>query len=320
MRSLIAVALLAIGAGSAAEAQYRPAAPVERTGRLTPVPLPEIGHPAFFTGTAEQLVLIDYGDMTVHAADAEGRWTHVYRRRGDGPGELRTIGGVQFDGAGAIWIADRANARLSVRAPDLTVEREFRLEHPVDRLAPGLRGGRLLALPSSVREIAVLLSSDGRPIRSIPFPASLESLNPIARERYLVRIADSLSVVQFRWLDHRIAFDADGAIRSESRGSGEPPEVIAFAVDQRGSMGYRISPTAKEFALAVAARGDTLLVVRGDRREELHGRVIERYLAATGRLLDRLVLPVAVLQIAATRAGVFVIAETDDGYGMYLVR
>jgi hypothetical protein len=50
-----------------------------------------------------------------------------------------------------------------------------------------------------------------------------------------------------------------------------------------------------------------------------HGRIIARYDAPTGRLIDQVRVTRPDELIAATRSGRFVFGETDDGYSMFRV-
>lgn len=291
------------------------------TAELMPVALPPlIGTPAMLVGQGDRLILVDYSDMSVHWADADGRWLGRLAKVGGGPGEIREVAGVQFSPEGQVWISDGPNSRVSVRnRRDLSLIDEFRVEHPVRGLVPSRGGASMLAVPSGVQHMLVVVSRDGTQRRAIAFPARVEAINPIARERQIVRVSDSLSVVQFRWLDVRIGLEPTGARRYTVGGDTRPPEIVTMKLDQRGSVGYRIGSAQKEFAVAVAARGDTLLAVRGSPDERDHKRIIARYEAHNGRLIDHVRLPRAAELIAATDAGVFMISETDDGFAMYRV-
>jgi hypothetical protein len=291
------------------------------TAQLTPVALPPlIGTPVMLVGQGDRLILVDYSDMSVHWADAQGRWLGRLAKVGGGPGEIREVAGVQFSPEGQLWISDGPNSRVSVRSRrDLSLIDEFRVEHPLRGIVPARGGASMLAVPSGVQQMVVVVNRDGTQRRDVSFPAQIEAINPIARERQLVRISDSLSVMQFRWLDVRIGLEPTGERRYTVVGDARPPEIITMKLDQRGSVGYRIGTSQKEVAVAVAAKDDTLLVVRGSPNERDHKRIIARYDAHNGRLIDHVRLPRAAELIAATYEGVFVISETDDGFAMYRV-
>ncbi|MCU0617086.1 MAG: hypothetical protein MUD17_08405 [Gemmatimonadaceae bacterium] len=299
----------------------QPPARVTGTAELTAVALPPlIGAPSHFVGQGDRLILVDYSDMSVHWADAEGRWLGALRRVGGGPGELREIAGVQFAPEGQVWISDGANSRVSVRnRRDLSVIDEFRVDEPLRSVVPARGGASLLAVPNGVQQMAVVIARTGSQRRAVAFSPALASINPIARERYHVRISDSLSVLQLRWLDVRVGLAMSGDLRYTAIGDPTPPEIVAMKLDDRGSVGYRIATEQKEFAVAAAATGDTLLVIRGSQDPRDHERLIARYDARTGRLIDYVRLARSVQRIAATAAGVFVIGETDDGFAMYRV-
>jgi len=291
------------------------------TAKLTPVAMPTlVGAPAIFVGAGDRLVLLDYSDMSVHWADAWGRWLGKHTKVGGGPGEFREIAGIQFSPDGALWISDGANSRVSIRSSlDLSVIAEFRVEQSLRTVIAARGGQTLLAIPRSVQHMAVVVDRTGAQRNVVAFPAAVASVNPIARERYLVRVSDSLSVVQFRWLDTRIGLTPGGDVRYEMRGTLPAPEIVSMSLDTRGSMGYRIGSNEREFAVSAGVQGNTPLVIRGSKNTLDHGRIIARYDALTGRLIDQVRITRAAELIAATASGVFVIGETDDGYGMFRV-
>jgi hypothetical protein len=291
------------------------------TATLVAVAMPPlIGAPALLVGHDDRLVLLDYADMSVHWADATGRWLGTHSKVGGGPGEFREVAGFQFAPDGALWFSDGANSRVSVRsARDLSVIDEFRVEQPLRSLVPAPGAQTMLAIPASVQHMAVVVDRAGVQKRAIPFAEALASVNPIARERYLVRVSDSLSVVQFRWLDTRIGLTPRGDTRYATTGTAPPPEIVRMLLGNSGSVGYRIASNAREFAVAAGAQGDTLLVIRGSTDSLDHRRIIARYHATSGRLIDQVRIPRPAELIAATGRHVFVIGETDDGYGMFRV-
>lgn len=319
----LTVLLVSIAAGPPlAKAQgVREVGSQHRATSVARLPLPDgIGAPDVFVGSSEQLVLVDYSDMSIRRADATARWGATLRRPGSGPGEIRDVGGVQFAGNGDIWITDPANGRVSVRRADLQMVREFTTETPLRAVSPSAAGAAYVALASSAAELAILCSEDGRRLRSLGFPVDMEARNPITRERYLLRINDTLSLLQFRWYNRTIALRNDGKLLYDKVGEGAGPEVLAIPLDKKGSMAYRVHPKAREYAIAAASRGDTVFVLLGHADPALHGKRIARFRASTWNPIDVLDLPMVVTRIAATKRGLFAIAESDDGYVLNEIR
>ncbi len=318
-RCLVALTLLSHAASTRLGAQDSRRA--LGTAQLTPVNFPAlIGAPALFVGHRDRLVLLDYSDMSVHWADASGRWLGKHTKVGGGPGEFREVAGIQFGPDGNLWVSDAANSRVSLRSDrDMSVVSEFRVEQPLRALVPAPGGQMMLAVPAGMQHMAVVVDRSGVNKRTISFPEAVASVNPIARERFLVRMSDTLSVLQFRWLDTRIGLTPSGDTRYAAVGTAPAPEIVRMALDNRGSVGYRIASGAKEFAVSAGAQGDTLLVIRGSSDSLVHRRIIARYDATSGRLIDEVRIARAAELIAASDRGVYVIGETDDGYGMYRV-
>lgn len=288
------------------------------TTQALPMPY-HIGSPQSFVGSENQLALVDYSDMTIYRANASGAWLSTFQKIGGGPGEVASVGGMQFDKAGSLWISDVRNSRVSVRGADTRLLREFKTSTPVRMIAP-MAIGSLLAVASSVKDFAVILDNAGTLTKSIPFPKDVEALNPIQRERLLVRVNDSLTVIQYRWYNRRVALRNDGRVLYDSGSLANGPEVVAMKLDDKGGVGYRIAPKQAAVALATAARADTVYVLLGNRDEKQNGRSIVRVLASTGRAIDRMVLDREVKIIAATRVGIFGVGETDSGYSLLLIR
>jgi hypothetical protein len=300
--------------GGTAQPDSRQASRV-RAARLTELPLPpNVGSPEVMVGSAMTLALLDYSDMSIHLADANGRWRSSSRGRGSGPGEVRTVGGMQFARDGSLWIADVGNGKLIIRDRSARVVREFATQTPLRNTAPSSGRQPFLALTLSPKEIAITCDSVGRTIAALPFPTDMQGRNPITLERYLTRVNDTLSVLHFRWSARSIGLRNDGRVLFDRGPRDAGPDVLSTTLDSKGSVAYRVSPRAREYAVSVASRGDTLFVLLGGGAPSTAGRVILRTLATTGTEIDRIELPYPQRQIAATRSGLFGIGERDDDF------
>lgn len=278
-----------------------------------------IGSPELLIGSESQLALVDYADMTIYRANGAGQWQTSFQKVGGGPGEIARVGGMQFGAGGALWISDDRNSRVSVRGADTKAIGETKLTTPIRALAPALNGS-IIGLAASQKELAVVLDKTGAVAHSVAYPADVEALNPIQRERYLVRINDTLSILQFRWFNRRVALRNDGRIAYDSGSLEGKPEVLAMKLDDKGSVGYRIAPKQASFARHVAARGDTLYVLLGSKAKADDGRFMLRLRASNGKTIDRVMLDRAVKMVAATKQGLFAVGETDDGYSLFAIQ
>lgn len=284
--------------------------------RLEPLPFQAlIGNPACFVGGASGFVFVDFSTMQSVRADNAGKWTDSLAARGAGPGEFRSVSGVAFETDGRIWVADRANGRLTQLSPELKVLSALSTSAPLRSFAPSAAGRRFIAIPESVQDLAIVVDSAGQLQRRVAFAAQEASLNPILRERTLIRVSDSLAIIQFRWLDRRIGLRMDGRVAYSVGDLSQMPKVVAMPMGPNTA--YRIESGAAEFALSIAVHGDELLVLRGSANERAHGRTISAYDVKTGVLRRTLLLPRALLNIASNGPMLLGIAETEDGFGMY---
>lgn len=295
-----------------------------RVVQVRSLPLDEqVGNPAALTGCPRFTAFFDFSDAVIRRFDATGKPAGQYGKAGGGPGELRSFGGMQFDGRCRLWIADRGNSKVLVLDEQWAPVTEFSVQSPLDRVAP-LAGGRtIMAVPSSVTEMLHLLDAAGKLVKKIPLPEDFQTLNPIVRARYVARVNDSLAIVQFRWFDRRLLIDVRGEVVADFKEPGEAPKVIEMSLGGT-SRGYRVDPTSVEFAGAIGMRGDTLMVIRGQpplKKGELQTQTrVLRILATNGRVLDELAVPVGIQMITATGRAVYGLGETENGYALHELR
>ena len=291
-------------------------APVLRVATVKILPMPEdVSYPGLFVGSTNALAFVDFKDTSLYRGDAVGKWSTPWKKTGGGPGEIRTYGGMHFAKDGTLWINDRGNSRLTSRATDETAKTEITPAVTIGRFVPTTLG--FIAVPNDVSKMALVLGHDAKLVRDLPLPPDIAALHPMTRERYIARVNDSLTVIQFRWLNRRIAITNDGRTSYDSITPTEPPSLLQRKFD--GGTATYVDPKARPYAVNIASRGDTLLILLGSTEDAQNGRKIVRVYGPTGRTIDTLQLPVAISEIAATRTGVFGLGETDSGFVMYQI-
>lgn len=81
--------------------------------------------PTFTVGSDGSLFVADRG--TLRRYDADGRYVRTIARRGEGPGEMTSVGGLDISADGLVAALDRGNRRVNVYSSDGTLVREIRL-------------------------------------------------------------------------------------------------------------------------------------------------------------------------------------------------
>jgi hypothetical protein len=66
-----------------------------------------------------------YGNARVAKYDPNGKWIKNFGTRGSGPGEFNDLAGIQIDGQGNLYVADRGNRRIQVFDLEGNFRREF---------------------------------------------------------------------------------------------------------------------------------------------------------------------------------------------------
>jgi hypothetical protein len=310
---VLRLAGVVIGVASATLAGAQAAAPHLWLATLISLPLPlQARSLDSFVGGRDALSVVDYATLTVHVADANGSWQTLIRPEARGPGAQSSIGIAHFAVNGELWIADPERHRVMIRDVRGRMLREIKTESALLNTSAVRRGRSFLALSDSVGSLLLVCDSSGRTTLSVPLPPDLVGKNPAILERFLLRVNDTLSVVRFRWLPRLIALRNDGHVFYDLGAHVSGPAMLRIRLDRRGTSAERVDPSAREDALGIASRKDTLLILRGGDDQAIFGRRILRQLATTGVVLDQIALPGSQARIAATRRGVFALSGRDS--------
>ena len=99
---------------------------VSRIGMIEGPPEYLLGEVLTFTvGPDGSLFVADRG--TLRHYDADGTYVRTIARRGEGPGEMTSVGGLDISADGLVAALDRGNRRVNVFSSDGTLVREIRL-------------------------------------------------------------------------------------------------------------------------------------------------------------------------------------------------
>ena len=123
--------------------------------------------------------LYDVNDGQIRRYDPQGRFTGLIGRRGGGPGEYQTVGGMMVDSSGLLVVFDPGSRRITHFGPDGKLRREMRTTRGsfdsfvMDRAGRMYfivtAGGQLMEGPGAKQQF-LRLSPEGRVIDSLPWP------------------------------------------------------------------------------------------------------------------------------------------------------
>ena len=123
--------------------------------------------------------LFDANDTQIRRYDAKGIFTGRIGRKGGGPGEYQTVGGMAVDRRGRLVVFDPGSRRISHFGPDgnlldeMTLHRgafnDFVLDSAGRMYFIVGAGGRLMEGPGAQQQY-LRLSPEGKVLDSIPFP------------------------------------------------------------------------------------------------------------------------------------------------------
>ena len=186
-------------------------------------------------------------------------------------------------------------------------------------MSPVRLGDGFLGNSDRAGELVGVFSASGAQIASIPLPVDLRTKHPATLERFLARVNDSLTV-QFRWYPRLIAVRNSGEIQYNIGVADVEPQLLQIPLGGRGSFALRIAPSEREKCVAIAVKGDTLLMLKGGSDSSLFARRIVRFEVRSGKLIDSSVVPTPLSRLAATSRGVFGLVDNENGYALSKIR
>jgi hypothetical protein len=123
--------------------------------------------------------LFDANDRQIRRYDARGRFTGRIGRRGGGPGEYQSVGGMAVDARGRLLVFDPSARRISHFGPDgklldeTSINRgafnDFVIDSAGRMYFIVTAGGRMMEGPGAQQQY-LRLSPEGRVLDSLPFP------------------------------------------------------------------------------------------------------------------------------------------------------
>jgi hypothetical protein len=224
---------------------------------------------------------LDYENARVVAFDAEGRHRWTVGRRGNGPGEFRSLYRVDVRRDGTLFIYDRGTHEVTALSPEGRIVNRYRMPFPLVQV------DNLVALDDEVLVSGTTAdpTGGGRGIHrfrltrpELQYASSFGAL-PVARDAMVLQLWGAGAIVRGStgsiWYTRRLPyeiyrFDASGrqraVIRPPFRARGTPDDAIRV---DRGERNTRYSDTGAEVEVPGSAwelPGGLLLVPRTSSR------------------------------------------------------
>ena len=268
-----------------------------------------LGRPAVLTaGPDGGFALVDFGDWSVKAFDAEGseRWT--FGRQGAGPGEFSGFSALIYQPDGGVAVLDPELQRVTLIDQEGELVSMTRLPVPAHRLLPAHEADEDWVLaPRDDEHLWVAVSREGQRSGNGRLPPELRVEHSLLREPFASR-SDSGAVIAFRWSSRLVFLDGNGRVRGISDGV----ETVDFPELRSDIPGVtRVDPEATRAARDVsAARGNVFVLFRGS--EVVGSGVVDVYDEASMAYVGSYRVGRTVVDIAALADGRIATMETDS--------
>jgi hypothetical protein len=244
----------------------------------------------------------DRGRPAVLAFDTAGRLRWRYGESGSGPDGFRNVRDLKLDTAGRIWVLDNQNARITVLAPDGTVQRRITSAALsfLDKLTPlgdtAFVAYGVAPLPRLQAMSVSLFHGDGRTARELRLPWPDYSRLPPLAGQLTSSAADSAGEFALAFTVGNGFFVFRNAEPYPYHGLYVEHTPFSQTVRRARESGSRTAlqttvvgePVSS--ALSVQLSGGRLYVHFGGRSRD-YGRVVDVYDARTGAYLHTLRLP-----------------------------
>lgn len=268
-----------------------------------------LAHPAVIKRCADGVAVLDIGSTQVIRLSRDLRVLWRFGREGSGPGEFREPTDLSCAEDGTVFVADAANARVTVLSPRGRLDTLIVLQDPPGRVAAAPRGGSVWLTGASSAHIATRLSLAGGRSLSVAAPAEIAALLRLQLEGWISPTRDSGVVIAYRWSSKVQRIAGDGRVLFSVHGPEriDYPAVRSYAVDERGAARMvRIAADALEAVKQLdVLGGDVYLLFAGGSKSA--GSVVDRLSLESGRYLGSLQLPLAPYAFAVSSGRIYVI-------------
>jgi hypothetical protein len=324
---LAIAACLAIAHAHQLGAQTGNAAPVPSrrwlpaTWGISPIVAPamdnELEFPLLLGSTHNQVVVLDYGPLTMRSYSPTGKVNWQFGRKGSGPWEFRNIVDLQVDAAGRIWLLDAVALRVTLVDPAGKGIKQISATPSIEKIVPNDSGGFWgLQLGGVPRDVGRFTSA-GTLISKLQLPPVLDSIPRMATD---MRTATDrgTGVVALFYSGHLFQLLSSNKVR-ELPAVGRMPTPKVINVVGRGMRGTRLAPGTQRAIRSITAGSGRLYVLAGA-PDSLAGRLIDVYNLQAGTYEGSYRLPREFTAITVLPDGGFAATVAEPMPGLFLLR
>lgn len=255
-------------------------------------------NPRILAADSVGVTVWDDGRMAATRISSDGIWQWTFGRRGEGPGEFRSVSGMAALPGGGVAIADAANASLTLvngRGELSEVIDLQGLGHPASLAA--LDNGSFVIYSMDTSRPFVIMDKH-RELEDIEFPwTPFGDLLPLERQGKMITLGDGwvfgLTTGNGWW-----HFPADKRARAYPYAEHTEFPIVATQVSDGGSRTQRRLVDPVYAAWGLAARGDTVFV-HFSGRTQYQLSVVDLFLVQDGSYLGSIRFPGPVTHFSA---------------------
>jgi hypothetical protein len=227
--------------------------PGQEVARIGDAPSEVLLDPGLVACRNNNIVVFDYGDMSLKTFNMSGRLMWTNGRKGSGPGEFLNPTDLKFDTHDNIVLRDPPNGRIMTLSPAGVTLGATLVASQYHQMLP-LNNGQYLLVGASGDNFAIVLDTAGRQMRSLPLTPAQLRIPPISRQTVVGQADDGGSVIGFLYSSGFELVSPAGEIRRFPGVETLPfPEVVTLKIgDKKQYTATRIDPQAAKGSYSAA--------------------------------------------------------------------
>lgn len=245
--------------------------------------------------------LFDGADARVKAINQSGNLLWAFGKRGQGPGEFAVVTDLRLDARGRVWVADAANARVTILTPAGQLERMVPTQPRLHKIVPIADTAFLAYDTGDPFLVRYNLSGSRTALRAL---AGFDAKQRMVAEPVLARAALGNVIVGFRWASRLVMVSAGDSLLWGVEGVDHLgfPAFSSYKtkIAGRDALVERVDPAARAATAGLVEDGHGQVLAWSVGTGVDRGRIVDHYSTRDGRYLGSTRLPIKPLNIAHT--------------------